>query len=171
MGGRSQRKLVNTFLIQIGDVMATLAKKSTTRSRKTANRKSKTQTAKKRTAKVTSRGSSGTIRCPECGKTFERAAALGAHRSRAHGVAGSSAGAVRNRKTSSTRRGGRKATTASGATTRRKTTTARTRARRSAPTRDTLLGMLFPRGIPANVETVERVNAWLDEAESLSRLG
>jgi hypothetical protein len=33
----------------------------------------------------------GEFTCPECGKTFGRAAALGAHRSRAHGVAGATA--------------------------------------------------------------------------------
>jgi hypothetical protein len=35
--------------------------------------------------------SGGEFTCPECGKTFGRAAALGAHRSRAHGVAGATA--------------------------------------------------------------------------------
>jgi hypothetical protein len=34
---------------------------------------------------------SGEFTCPECGKTFPRAASLGAHRSRTHGVAGATA--------------------------------------------------------------------------------
>lgn len=36
------------------------------------------------------RATSGELVCPECGKTFTRPASLGAHRNRAHGVAGSS---------------------------------------------------------------------------------
>jgi hypothetical protein len=35
--------------------------------------------------------------CPECGKTFARAAALGSHRSRVHGIAGTSSSATRAR--------------------------------------------------------------------------
>ncbi len=36
--------------------------------------------------------------CPECGKTFTRPASLGAHRNRAHGIAGASAVARANAK-------------------------------------------------------------------------
>jgi hypothetical protein len=45
--------------------------------------------ARARNTEATSSG--GEFTCPECGKTFGRAAALGAHRSRAHGVAGATA--------------------------------------------------------------------------------
>lgn len=40
------------------------------------------------------RATSGQLVCPECGKTFTRPASLGAHRNRAHGVAGSSKAGV-----------------------------------------------------------------------------
>ena len=43
------------------------------------------------------------LTCPECGKTFTRAASLGAHRQRAHGIAGTSQNA-RSRRTSKRRR-------------------------------------------------------------------
>ena len=42
-------------------------------------------------------GTDGALVCPECGKTFTRAAALGAHRKMTHGVAGSSKAASTNR--------------------------------------------------------------------------
>src|SRR5262249_43299591 len=57
--------------------------------------------ARKRTTGSTSaprkRGSATRFTCPECGRTFATAAALGSHRSRAHGVAGQSARAQRSR--------------------------------------------------------------------------
>ena len=37
------------------------------------------------------------LTCPECGKTFTRAAALGAHRKMTHGVAGTSKNATGKR--------------------------------------------------------------------------
>lgn len=111
---------------------------------------------------------SDTFTCPECGKTFGRAASLGAHRSRAHGVVGASA---RRRKRSGSSNGG---------TTRRR---GRMQARRQQNTRahantsgrergrvdrDALLQALFPNGVPAREEVMRRANAWLDEAESLA---
>lgn len=145
--------------------VATPAKKSATSSKAAARRKSRTRPSKS----ATTRSSSGTFTCPECGKTFNRPASLGAHRNRAHGVAGISAGAVSSRK-ATTRGRGRKTSSTRGPAQRR-SIAGRTPTRRSASTRDALLGMLFPRGIPANVQTVQRVNAWLDEAESLALLG
>jgi hypothetical protein len=35
--------------------------------------------------------------------------------------------------------------------------------------RDALLRSLFPHGIPAREQTLREVNAWLDEAERLTR--
>jgi hypothetical protein len=111
----------------------------------------------------------GAFVCPECGKSFGRAQALGAHRSRSHGVAGSS-------------RAARSAASKSGA----KTETARPRqGRRSnlggspeqAPQRDgggvdrdQLLTTLFPHGVPAKVSVIEALARWLEEAERLSRM-
>ncbi len=56
----------------------------------------------------------GEFVCPECGRTFSRAAALGAHRRQAHGVVGavSAARARRNRARSASKSGTRKTSTA-----------------------------------------------------------
>lgn len=106
----------------------------------------------------------GTFTCPECGKTFTRAASLGAHRSRAHGISGASS--RRNRRGSSAGNG--------GATRRRST---RGRGRRASPgasaprvNRDQLLQTLFPNGLPAREEVIRRANAWLDDAEQLAKM-
>lgn len=96
-----------------------------------------------------------TFTCPECGRTFDRAASLGAHRQRTHGVAG-----AKTKRRS-----------------RRRTTAARTRVRASAGgrhasdggvDRDALLQSIFPNGLPAREEVIRRANAWLDEAERLA---
>lgn len=112
-----------------------------------------------------------TFTCPECGKTFTRAASLGAHRSRAHGVSGASA--RRNR-------GGRAATSASttrrtraARPTQRQATGMRSRAGSSGGAsntvdRDGLLQALFPNGLPAREDVIRQANAWLDEAERLA---
>ena len=104
------------------------------------------------------------LTCPECGKTFTRAAALGAHRKMTHGVAGISKNAA----------GKRTNTTASRR--RRTTTSSRSRATIStsnggAPPvdRDALLRTLFPAGIPPRQDVIQAVNDWLNEAERLAR--
>ena len=111
--------------------------------------------------------------CPECGRTFSRAAALGAHRRQAHGVVGATsrtrqraAGSGRTRSTA--RSGtGRKARPAAGRT----TTSTRSRAGSDGNVdRDGLLRELFPNGIPANEGVIRAVNGWLDEAERLARM-
>jgi hypothetical protein len=92
-----------------------------------------------------------------CGRTFARAAALGAHRRRAHGIAGASAARM----------------SASASTTRR---TSRTRAsasrdgRATGADRDALLSALFPQGIPPRENVIRAVDTWLEEADRLSRL-
>lgn len=109
--------------------------------------------------------------CPECGRTFARAAALGAHRSRVHGVAGSSASAnsaARKRRprlnaVSATRR-----PTQSRAT--RSTTNHSSARTESGVNRDALLAALFPNGMPAREAVIREVAAWLDHAERLSAL-
>lgn len=108
----------------------------------------------------------GELTCPECGKTFGRPAALGAHRRRAHGVVGASAAAATKRRR---RRQPGRAVSTNG---RRRRDAARRGA--GAPTavdRDALLQQLFPGGIPARESVIRRVNSWLDEAEELAALG
>jgi uncharacterized C2H2 Zn-finger protein len=127
---------------------------------KTASRKA---TTKKRSSVKTStparRGQAGsaasatTFTCPECGKTFTRAASLGAHRNRTHGVSGVSA---RNGSAKSTRR-----VSASRGTNSQP---------RQNVDRDALLAALFPSGIPAKERVIREVNSWLDQAERLARL-
>lgn len=115
----------------------------------------KPATAKKTTASSrTASPARNELVCPECGKTFDRAASLGAHRNRAHGISGAS-----------TRR-----TTAAGA--RRQNAARRTASSAdNGVNRDALLAALFPNGIPARERVIREVNAWLDQAERLSRLG
>jgi uncharacterized C2H2 Zn-finger protein len=132
--------------------------------------------ATNRTSKETSGGNDdGTLKCPECGQTFARAASLGAHRNRAHGVPGAATRARRTR----ARRGHRNGdgATRRGATTqasRQLSTRARGRSSssdggRSGVNRDALLQSIFPDGVPAREEVIRRANAWLDEAEQLAR--
>ena len=116
-----------------------------------------------------------TFTCPECGKMFTRPASLGAHRNRAHGVAGASTRARRTRARRGHRNGG--GTTRRSAalqTTPRQGPRARGRTSsseggRSGINRDALLQSIFPNGVPAREEVIRRANAWLDEAEQLSR--
>jgi hypothetical protein len=101
--------------------------------------------------------------CPECGKTFTRPAALGAHRKLKHGVAGTSANA------SSNRRSAKRGRTSSAAARRRTTTPTATNGNVRSVDRDALLRTLFPNGIPPRQDVITQVNAWLDEAERLAR--
>lgn len=115
----------------------------------------------------------GTLTCPECGKTFTRAASLGAHRNRAHGVVGASTRARRIRARSGSRDGATTRRRAGAQTARQQSTRARGRAGsdggRGGVNRDALLQTLFPNGLPAREEVIRRANAWLDEAERLAR--
>jgi uncharacterized C2H2 Zn-finger protein len=118
----------------------------------------------------------GTLTCPECGQTFTRAASLGAHRNRAHGVAGASTRANRTRARRGHRNGGGGTVprNATRQTTPRQARRARGRAGASAGgsgaiNRDALLQALFPNGVPAREEVIRRANAWLDEGEELAR--
>ena len=93
--------------------------------------------------------SAGTFKCPECGRVFERAQALGAHRRQAHGVSG----------TSRTR----------SAATRGRSTRSRS-SRGQSVNRDALLRALFPNGVPASAKVLDDVASWLNDAERLSRM-
>lgn len=129
-----------------------------------------------KTSKQTTGGSGsggGTLTCPECGKTFTRAASLGAHRNRAHGVVGASTRAQRTRARRSHRNGGGTTRRSAAAQTTRQQTTRRrgssSEGGRSGVNRDALLQSIFPNGVPAREEVIRRANAWLDEAERLAR--
>jgi hypothetical protein len=112
------------------------------------------------------------LTCPECSRSFSRPAALGAHRQRAHGVAGSSQNARSRR--------GRNNTTAAAKPRRGRTqgaSAAPTAASKGATRRNTdgrvdhdaLLSVLFPVGIPPRRDIVVAVNDWLTEADNLAR--
>src|ERR687885_396866 len=88
--------------------------------------------------------------CPECGRTFGRPAAMGAHRRRAHGVVGATAGTRSRAK--------RTAQPGSGST------------NAAGVDRDALLQALFPNGVPAREDVIRAVSQLLDEAERLTRL-
>ena len=131
-------------------------------------------------ARKSQNGKTAELVCPECGRTFTRAAALGAHRRQAHGVVGASRqtrSAKSGASTNATRRRApnqRRRTRASRTSGTTVGSTSRSR-RSSAPrersvNRDTLLQALFPAGIPAKESVIRSVNSWLDEAERLARI-
>ena len=117
--------------------------------------------------------------CPECGREFKTPAALGAHRSRMHGVAGTSRAAASS---ASTRRRGRSTSAGraqtSGGSSRATATRARSGGARSAGhsrataplDRDALLRALFPGGVPAKAEVLAALAPWLEEGERLARM-
>lgn len=120
--------------------------------------------------------SDSALTCPECGKTFTRPASLGAHRNRAHGIAGASTRSQGTR----TRRNSRGSTAtrrnSNGAPPARRQNTRETGNRNSSGgaqtsgvNRDDLLQALFPHGLPAREAVIRRAHAWLDEAEELAR--
>ena len=111
----------------------------------------------------------GAFVCPECGKTFSRPQALGAHRSRSHGVAGSSRAA--RAKASSARGAARAGETGAGRIRRRSASTRGTVQQvNDGFDRDTVLAALFPNGIPAKARVIAALAPWLEEAERLSRM-
>jgi uncharacterized C2H2 Zn-finger protein len=118
------------------------------------------------------------FKCPECGRTFTRAAALGAHRRQAHGVVGTSSRSrstgARSRRTGSAANGGARRSAATAASTPRRsrssTTASNNRPRRAGADRDALLKALFPNGIPPKEEIIRAANSWLEDAERLARM-
>jgi uncharacterized C2H2 Zn-finger protein len=108
----------------------------------------------------------GEFTCPECGKTFTRAASLGAHRNRAHGIAGTSKPA----RTSSRRRSAARTAAASNGRRRRTISPPSRDAVRPALDRDALLQQLFPDGLPARESVIRAANDWLDQAEQLAKM-
>jgi hypothetical protein len=129
-----------------------------------------TETKPSRSTKKTNPAAPAEFVCPECGKSFSRAQALGAHRSQTHGVAGTSKNA-RAKRTTKTPTPAASPTTARPASTR--TASTRRTAVASNPTkldRDALLQTLFPTGIPPRADVITAANDWLAEAERLARL-
>ena len=110
------------------------------------------------------------VTCPECGRSFSRPASLGAHRRRAHGVAGATS--AKNARKTSQRRQPRRQSTVAGATASSTGDGSRSGAARAGASvnRDALLQQLFPSGIPARESVITRLNSWLDEAEKLASL-
>jgi len=148
----------------------------------TAARKTRATAMSQTRAKSTPSG--GAFVCPECGKTFTRAAALGSHRRRAHGVLGATAQAKTGSRPAGSSaaaegRDGRGSTRSGNSAARprrpRRTATAPTgapsRAARGTPSldRDALLRTLFPNGIPARESVIRELNSWLEQAEQLAR--
>ena len=120
------------------------------------------------TGALSSSQEQGAFICPECGKSFSRAQALGAHRSRTHGVAGTSRAArsaARSAAKTSTARGGQRTRSNAGRSPKQSS-------QREGGTvdRDQLLATLFPNGVPAKVSVIEALTPWLAEAERLSRV-
>jgi uncharacterized C2H2 Zn-finger protein len=117
--------------------------------------------------------SSAEFACPECGKTFTRAASLGAHRQRAHGVAGTSKKtAGRRRRSGGVSSSGR---SRSGPGSRASATAVTSSGRQgrdgqTAVNRDRLLQTLFPDGVPPREDVIRRLGDWLDEAERLTKV-
>src|SRR5438067_2327996 len=112
-------------------------------------RKTSSRPTAKRTTAVT--GSNAQFVCPECGRTFARAAALGAHR-RSHGVAGATAKRPPNVRAPRGRDVGRNGRT------------------RTTADRDALLAALFPNGVPPRGDVIRAASGWLDEAERIAQM-
>jgi uncharacterized C2H2 Zn-finger protein len=127
-------------------------------------RRSRQTTTTKTTNAQTDPETSSEFTCPECGKTFTRAASLGAHRNRAHGIAG----AKNSQRTTPRRRRAATRATANGSA-RRSNARSSDGAGRSVD-RDALLQQLFPNGLPAREAVIRAANDWLDQAEQLARL-
>jgi C2H2 type zinc finger protein len=146
------------------------AQKAEATAKKTEAAAKKTEAAAKKpeaAAKKTEATATNLV-CPECGRTFTRAAALGAHRRRAHGVAGQSAQARRSRQV-------RQSARASSLGRRARSTPAAPRQRTrndgdGSVDRDALLKAIFPGGLPAREDVIRAVTGWLDDAERLARM-
>jgi hypothetical protein len=89
--------------------------------------------------------------CTDCGRTFSRPAALGAHRRHVHQIAGTK----RQRANATTRPRPSRGSGVSAAT---------------VIDRDALLSAIFPDGVPARHDVIRSVNDWLNEAERLASL-
>ena len=127
--------------------------------------------APKASAAASAKTKSQAFVCPECGRTFGRAAALGAHRKRAHNVAGQSAQARRSRTARQSSRAaaaGRRGRPASASTASRQRS--QQADGNTSVDRDALLKAVFPAGMPARHDVIAAASGWLDDAERLARM-
>ena len=133
----------------------------------TATRSGSRKRATPANTTTTTKATADEVTCPECGKTFSRPAALGAHRARVHGVAGTSQNA-RSRRNAAARN---TATTRTHSSRARMAAQAATSAasRNGGVDHDALLRALFPNGIPPQQDTIAAVNDWLAQADRLAR--
>jgi hypothetical protein len=113
---------------------------------------------RKRRSSSAPAGSSSIKKCPECGRSFTRAQAMGAHRRQAHGIAGTSARTRARRQTNGRGANGG----ANGKNPTRRTST--------GVDHDRLLETVFPQGIPARQDVIGALNSWLAEADRLARI-
>jgi uncharacterized C2H2 Zn-finger protein len=124
----------------------------------------------KKSAEATTATGGEAFTCPECGREFSRAASLGAHRRRAHGVPGASKG---EQSKSRSTRDRRRTTQANQKTARSAPRSSQPGARRDGEAtvdRDALLATLFPNGVPPRERVIREVTGWLDQAERLVKL-
>ena len=135
----------------------------TPRAAKSAETAKSTEAVKSETAKTTE------FVCPECGRTFTRAASLGAHRRQSHEIPGATRAATQPKNTGATTPSA-KTVRRRRARTRRTTVPAASTASIGTTDRDALLRTLFPNGIPARESVIRSINTWLDEADRLARL-
>ncbi len=129
--------------------MARARKRPASAKRESAKRGTAKRSNSKRPA-AARKAATATVRCPECGKTFATAQALGAHRNRAHGISGA-------RKRPSTAR-------------KSPQVASRALKRGSAVDRDALIAAVYPNGVPARASVIEALAPWLAEADRLARL-
>jgi hypothetical protein len=138
---------------------------------KPTRRRTRTRTPRAATRAAKPTAAAAALTCPECGRTFARPAALGAHRSRVHGVAGSSQNARsrRTRTTAATTPQRRTRTQIATAVPSRSSNGATSRSATNAVDHNALLRVLFPDGIPPKQELIAAVNDWLAQADELAR--
>jgi uncharacterized C2H2 Zn-finger protein len=116
--------------------------------------------SRRSTSKPTAASAENVFICPECRKSFSRAASLGAHRNRAHGVSGAS-----KRRTNDGRSAG-----AAAAPTRSRRRPRSGQQDGISIDRNQLLRTLFPNGVPPREDVIRRIGNWLDEAEEIAEL-
>ena len=129
----------------------------------------------RRSPAAAAKDGAGPLTCPDCGREFKTAAALGSHRSRVHGVAGTSRKNSAGSASSRGRRaaGGARSPVANSRASQagaRRAQAARATSSGAGFDRDALLKAVFPNGIPANAQLLEALGPWLAEAERLSQI-
>ncbi len=125
----------------------------------------------KKSAEATTASGGETFTCPECGREFSRAASLGAHRRRAHGVPGASKGERTQARSTRDRRRGTQTNQRRRSSASHSSQAGAQRDGNATVDRDALLATLFPHGVPPRESVIREVAGWLDQAERLAKLG